>query len=249
MKHLLGYVIWNKVNMIEWIVDGIIHSFKPTAIDILFVLDDPKDGSDKKIRAEIKTRLKGFKCKVVVLKQDTGKFTCQNLMMKYCLENKYKSLIAPQDDQKVTDKKLISNINKVFDKYGETLGVIGLRDGFDFGYQNMISSEWSESPNSTVPRLKNGEAKECTLLNDGGLIYPLHLISKIGFNDVENYKTFYIEDDYCMKAKRSRFINVVMGNSLIHDGVRASMPTTHYNSNSISSADIETFKSKWICKT
>lgn len=244
MKHLLAYVIWNKVNMLEWLIDGIVDSFNPNDVDLLFVLDNPIDGTDTKLIELMGSKLNKFNVRLRTFNEETYKFPCQNMAMNVALAFGYKSVICPQDDQKITDKNLIANINKAFGLYGEKLGCIGFRDGFDYGYQNMISSEWSESTLSTRQRLNNGETKEVTLINDGGICYPLHLIKAIGYNDVETFKRFYIEDDYAQRGHNAGFINIVMGNSLIHDRTLSSVASTHYEGN-IGETDLKAFKAKW----
>lgn len=244
-KHLLGYVIWNKVKMLDWIADGILESFTSDQVDIIFVLDNPIDGTDEKLLEIINNKLKFYSCLIHIFKEETYKFPCQNWMMKYCIDNNYKSLIAPQDDQKIIDKNLISNIDNLYQAYKEKLGVIGLRDGFFFGYREMISSEWSESDYSKAPRLQNGQFIERPLLNDGGLIYFNHVIKKVGFNDVENFKRFYIEDDYCARAYYTHGLtNIVLGNNLIHDRSISSIASTHYNDNT-SFHDLQIFNDRW----
>jgi hypothetical protein len=244
MKHLLGYVIWNKERMLDWYADGIIESFSPEQVDVLFVLDGPYDGTDEKLPEVIERRLKDFKCTIKIFKEEKFKMPCQNWMMQYCIDNNYKSLIAPQDDQKFTDPNLIKNIENLYEKYGEKLGVIGLRDGFYFGYQNMISSDWSESVLSNQPRLKAGEYVERPLSNDGPIIYFNHVIKKIGFNDVENYKIFYIEDDYCARAHyENGLTNILLGNSLIHlknTAIASELYGRHYEIN-----DLKYFRERW----
>jgi hypothetical protein len=244
MKHLLGYVIWNKVSMLDWLADGIIESFTPDQVDVLFVLDGPYDGTDEKLPEVISRKLKDYKCTVKVFKKEKFKFPCQNWMMKYCIDSNYKSLIAPQDDQKFTDPKLIETIDGIFEKYGENLGVIGLRDGFYFGYQDMISSDWSESVLSKVPRLKAGEYVERPLMNDGPIIYFNHVIKKIGYNDVENFQVFYIEDDYCARAHYTNGLtNILLGNSLIHFKNTA-IASELYGKN-YEVKDLQTFRDRW----
>jgi hypothetical protein len=244
MKHLLGYVIWNKERMLDWLADGILESFTPDQVDILFVLDGPYDGTDVKLPEVIARKLSKYNCTIQVFKEETWKFPCQNWMMQYCIDNNYKSLIAPQDDQKFTDPKLIENIDNLFSKYGENLGVIGLRDGFFFGYQNMISSDWSESVLSKAPRLKAGEYVERPLMNDGPIIYFNHVIKKIGFNDVENYSVFYIEDDYCARAHYTNGLtNILLGNSLIHFKNTAIASDLYYKNYEVH--DLQTFRDRW----
>ena len=165
-------------------------------------------------------------------------------MMRYCRENNYKSLIAPQDDQKIVDKSLIYNIENLYFVYRETLGMVGLRDGFEFGYQGMISSEWSES-NFAKRRLSCGEFEMRPLLNDGPLIYFNHVIKKIGYHDVENYKKFYIEDDYTARAHYTYgLVNIVMGNNLVHDRTMSSVASKHYDDNA-GEEDLKTFNARW----
>lgn len=249
MKYLLAYVIWNKVNMLDWIVDGIVESFNPKDVDLLFVLDNPVDGSKEKLFFIQNEKLKNFNFIKQELYPEQYKFRCQNYAMKYTVEHNYKAVLMPQDDQKITDKNLISNIEKIINQYGDKLGLIGMRDGFNFGYGEMISSEWSESTLSTR-RLKNGEFAESKLLNDGGLIYTTELIKKIGYHDVETFKRFYIEDDYCARAHYDYGLtNIVMGNDLIHKKENASFNSDHYDEKKFfSQHDLHEFTKRWKSK-
>lgn len=249
MKHLLGYVIWNKVKMLDWLTDGIVESFSPDQVDLLFVLDNPTDGSTEKLLDICNSKLSKFKFEIKVFTEEKYKFPCQNWMMNYAVDNGYDTLIAPQDDQKITDEWLIDNINNVLREYGVNIGVIGLRDGFDFGYGNMFSSGWSESVLSAVDRLLNGEPIEVQLINDGPIVYPVSTIRNIGVNDVETFRRFYIEDDYAMRCHRAGLKNIVMGNNLIHTkvlshGVNASKASNHYENND-GELDMNAFKLKW----
>ncbi len=259
MKHLLGYVIWNKVNLLPWIIDGIVQSFTPEQIDIMFVLDDPKDGSDQALLNLIHSRLKPLGFTVIgiqVFDKPTYKFPCQNWMMDYAANkanfitgDRYKTLICPQDDQKIIDPDLIQNIDHLIDvEHIENVGVIGLRDGFStLDYTDMVSTHWSESNLSNIPRLDNGEYVNKRLINDGGIVYPITTIKKIGFNDVEHYKRFYIEVDYAARAHGLFGLkNYVLGNKLIHRNAsaEATFASDHYNSN-FGEIDLKTYKSKW----
>lgn len=229
--------------MLDWITDGIINSFNPEDVDLLFVLDNPTDGSAEKLSEICRTKLKGFQLDLHIFHDETFKFPCQNWMMEYVFVNGYKSLIAPQDDQKINDKNLIKNIDKIFDQYGDLLGCIGLRDGFEFGYHGMVSSKWSESE-YRQPRLENGEFKEVKLINDGPIIYPYTTIKTIGYNDIKTYKRFYIEDDYAQRCWSEGLKNIVLGNELFHQKLNCSKNTTHYSNND-SELDIKAFKNKW----
>jgi hypothetical protein len=245
MKHLVGYSIWNKAGAMPWLLGGIKETFTPDKVDLLFVLDNPIDGTDTELIDLLDREFKDWNHKVVVFNEEKFKFPIQNWMMRYCMEMEYKSLIAPQDDQRLTDPQLLPNLEKLFEVYGTALGCIGLRDGFGKGYSGMFSSTWSESVISTVPRLQIGEYREVEMLNDGPLIYPLHLIKAIGYNDITNFKWFYIEDDYCMRALEAGYKNIVMGNSLIHHKVRASFATIQYDNTEIVAADLAMLKQKW----
>lgn len=250
MKGLLAYIIWNKVNMLEWLTDGIVENFDPEKTDLLFILDNPIDGTDIKLKEILDTKLSKFKHIGHSYFEDTYKFPCQNMALKVCKDRNYDYVICPQDDQKITDKNLVENIENTIKLYGENLGVIGLRDGFDFGYGNMYSSEWSESVLSQEKRLSNGEVHSCLLLNDGGLVYTRKLIETIGFHDVDSYKRFFIEDDYCAKAHYDfGLTNILLGNDLIHRKENVSINTDHYDrSMNYEVGDMEAFKNKWLAK-
>jgi hypothetical protein len=244
MKDIVAYVIWNKVKMLDWIADGILESFSPERVDILFVLDNPTDGTEVKLEAIIKEKLSNFKTAVKIFDTETYKFPCQNFAMDTALIMGYRSVICPQDDQKITDPDLLKNIDKLFGEYEEKLGVVGLRDGFDFGYGNMVSSAWSESVLSKVLRLVPGEYREVQLINDGPIIYPTKVINKIGYNDVTTFRRFYIEDDYALRANQNGFKNIVLGKNLIHKKENASKSSTHYDNND-GALDMAAFKNKW----
>ncbi len=230
--------------MIDCIVDGIIESFTPEQVDIYFVLDHPTDGTAERIYKACQISLKAFDTTTFHTQTETFKFPCQNRILNRVVDMNYKAAICPQDDQKITDKKLIGNINNVFNIYGDKLGVIGLRDGFRMNYADMVSSEWSESTMTKAPRLGNGVFAERPLLNDGGLIYFQHVINKVGLHDVNSYERFYIEDDYCARSNNAGLKNIVMGNSLIHDRTISGVTSTNYD-NDRPARDAKTFKDRW----
>lgn len=244
MKHLLGYVIWNKAEMIEWLFDGILFSFLPHEVDLVFVLDNPNEETRKSFW-EHRKKLAGFNVfEYFTDEKTTYKFPCQNILLQYAFKHsdKYKTLICPQDDQKIMDESLIKHLDATL-SYLPNIGVIGLRDGFDFGYKNMFSSEWSES-SYNQERLAPGFIRPVQLINDGPIIYPIETIKKIGPHDVESYYRFYIEDDYCMKCNAAGLQNFVMGNNLIHDRSMSSIASDHYSSN-YGELDLATFRKKW----
>ncbi len=258
-KHLLGLVIWNKVNLLDWIADGIAESFKPEQVDLYFVLDHSTDGTREKLFELVKTKLKHFNTLGFFdfMMHDTYKFPCQNNAMMQAIKdgNEYQTLICPQDDQKITDPNLIANIEALLacPCHGgnpENVGIIGLRDGFtDLSYSDMVSSEWSESTLGKE-RLGNGAFVAKRLINDGGICYPISTIKKIGLNDVQSYIRFYIECDYAARCHAAGLTNYVMGNSLIHskileEGKHASTASDHYNDNKVGENDLKSFLTKW----
>jgi len=171
------------------------------------------------------------------------------MAMKYALDNGYRTLIAPQDDQKVTDPNLVANIERLLNYAGDdNIGCIGLRDGFnDLSYKEMASSEWSESTFPGQVRLPNGAFMPRRLINDGGIVYPTTTIKKAGYNDVERYKRFYIECDYAARCHAAGLRNYVMGNSLIHRNAHAeaTFGSTHYLDPKIGENDLKTYQRKW----
>ncbi len=244
MKHLLGYVIWNKASMIKWLLEGISDSFDPVKVDLAFVFDDPTDGSFSVFSENIDL-VKDFKVVYTnITRNPYYKFPCQNMLMDFAQQEyrKYISLICPQDDQRITDPDFVYNLEYLL-RSEKNVGIIGCRDGFDFGYGNMVSSEWSESEYDQ-PRIKRGDYRRVSLINDGPIIYPLSTINKVGKHDVETYHRFYIEDDYGMLCNAEGLTNYVMGNSLIHDRQKSSLASDHYSSN-FGEQDLIKFREKW----
>lgn len=133
--------------MMNWLCSGILKSFpNKTQTDIYFLLDNPIDGTDQLFEdGTINRILTGFNVKVTyhyANPLEQFKFHLQNIGLKYGFDNGYEWIICPQDDQKIEDPFLLTNIQKLKERW--KIGLIGGRDGFNYlDYKNASGSLFS----------------------------------------------------------------------------------------------------------
>lgn len=244
MKSLIAYVIWNKHDMISWLCSGILKSFKPNEVDIYFLLDNPIDGTDQLFEdGTVHSILKGFNVKWTyhyANPETQFKFHLQNIALQYGLDNGYEWVICPQDDQKIEDPFLLSNL-KILDNNG----LVGGRDGFDaLDYKDGCGSLFSHPVGPGYTWLLNGDFRHMKYLNDGPLCYHHTTIKRIGLHD-EKFKVFMSELDYCRRCTEMGLRNHVLGMSVVHEKFGTFRSNLYYERHNYSKLDADYFKSKW----
>lgn len=198
----------------RWLIEGIIENIDPARCDLIFFFSNCEDDSKKNFE-ENKHLLSQFKLEVIEQNgKDLWELDNHNVIMKMFMDRpEYACLICPQDDNRINGKTLLDDLEKLFSVYGTTLGLVGGRDGYDFGYNNMAGSKHSRSTLKEKD-LENGEWMECKSVNGGPMIYFRHVISMIGFNCEQN--KMYAMDDYALRCGQAGLQNVVMGTDMIH---------------------------------
>jgi hypothetical protein len=218
MKFTIGYTVWNKVDMVSWLLEGIINTFSPADTEVVFHFDACTDGSDAAFDSLVPywlMRRGGFRPEQIhkiVSRAEVREVGGHNALMHWFMERQGQFLIVAQDDQQLKSPPC-PFIEKLAKTYGKDLGLIGGRDGYGVGYTNFTGSQWSES--AVQHRLGHGEFVALPYMNSGPIVYNARLISEVGFLD-EEYRAYYVWDDYGHRALQKGFVNGVMGMDLIH---------------------------------
>jgi hypothetical protein len=208
-KFTIGYSIHNKAHMIEEIVAGLANNISEEPIaDYIFIFDGCTDDSED-IFDHFSKSLKGNVRKIKT--DNIFQLRTNNLLMK---EFNSDFLIIFQDDMVLKDRNMLNNILRIQNIYKDKLGIIGCRDGFEFGYKNMYGSPFSKS---TRKILDIGNFMEKDIVNVGPIIVTKKLISLVGYFDKIYGVGGYEEMEYSLKCKHwHNLTNVVLGIDLIH---------------------------------
>ena len=177
MTFTIGYPIHNKGYMMDEIIDGLVYSIDQSKYDVKykFIFDGCTDNTKESYEKE-KNKLKN--CEYIET-DNLFQLRTNNLLMK---DFDTDFLIIFQDDMVLKDTAFLDNILILHEKYGDQLGIVGCRDGFDAGYSNMSSAYFSEST-VIVERLCSGEYREKMMVNIGPLVLTKNLVEKMGYFD------------------------------------------------------------------
>ncbi len=122
----------------------------------------------------------------------------------------FHTMIVWQDDQQVRGFRLLDDLDSLRAQYGDSLGLVGGRDGFLPGYGDMASNAHTPSGLSKMI-LNPGEHARRPILNRGPVIYPRHVVEKVGAIDLLNFPMWHAEADYSARCHKAGFVNVVLG--------------------------------------
>jgi hypothetical protein len=126
------------------------------------------------------------------------------------LPGDFHTMIVWQDDQQVRGKRLLDDLDSLRTQYGESLGLVGGRDGFLPGYGDMASNAHTPSGLSKMI-LNPGEHAKRPILNRGPVIYPRHVVERVGAIDLLNFPMWHAEADYSARCYKAGFVNIVLG--------------------------------------
>lgn len=217
MTFTIGYPIYNKGHMLDEIVSGLVYSIDQNKYDIKykFIFDGCTDDS-KEVFEKERIKLKNIE---TIDTSNLFQLRTNNILIKN-FDTDF--LIIFQDDMVLRDPKFLDNILKVYEIYGDKLGIIGCRDGFDETLSNMYGSEFSgsyqfgELYGGRRIVLKSGEYKEKMMINIGPIIFTKKLVEKMGCFD-ETYDCGGLEEmEYSLKCTLEGLKTIVMGVDLIH---------------------------------
>lgn len=213
MKPYIHYNIWNKEQHIKHILKGI-NKFvdRNSFIDITF--ENPQDNSVGEFENLKSKYLEGYNFSSLIVSEKYRLKNANNAMRRF-MQSDCDFFLTPQDDQWIQDSGLIDNISNIYRKESN-VGLIGLRDGFNYNFSNMISSHFSEKTGGTIRWLKSGEYAKVQAINDGAMIINKDAINRVGYFDAENFNAFYIEMDYSARCNKAGLSNFVLGAELVH---------------------------------
>lgn len=212
MKGYLHYNIWNKESHVEWILRSI-NYFIPKDTIIDFSFESCTDSSISIFNQYKDIYLKQYH---VIYTETDIKYRMKNFneAIKRFLNTDCDFIVSPQDDQFIQDANIMENLINIF-KSNNNVGLIGMRDGFTFNYENYYSSHFSFKTDFFKKWLKSGEYINVKNLNDGPLALSRETIEKVGLFD-DDMNVFYIENDYCARCLKAGLSNYVMGVELLH---------------------------------
>jgi hypothetical protein len=218
MRHVIAYSVYNKVDMIAWLLDGVVRNFNPKTTEVVFHFDVCADDSIKAFSSMTDFWLtnRGFKWRVLVADQTKPQLReigGHNAILRYCIDATDAQFITIAQDDQHFNQPVEEHIEALAKAFGDKLGMIGGRDGYDWGYHRFTGSFWSES--ALQERLKHGEWRERPCMNTGPLVYNRKVVEAIGYQD-ENFVAYYAWDDYALRAIKAGFINLVLGMDVTH---------------------------------
>lgn len=217
MKHAIGYPIWFKPDMVDWIIDGIVKNIDPARAVINFYFDG-NDPESLESFEKHKHLLEGFDYVQTGDAREIFENGCHNVFLKWFMDQTDADILTiPQDDNKFVGPTILDDLETVAAKFGDKLGYVGMRDGYGIRYSNFTSSPWSGSDKTAGGgRIPVGEFRECMLMNPGPLCYPRHLVNAIGAIDT-HYDGWYWWDDYAFKSWDAGFTNILLSTDLLHE--------------------------------
>lgn len=204
----VGYPIYNKGHMIDEIVNGLVSSIDQEKYDVkyTFIFDGCTDNS-KEVFEKEKVKLKNVE---TIDTQNLFQLKTNNILIKNFSTD---FLVIFQDDMVLQDVNFLDNIIKIYEIYGDKLGIIGCRDGFGPGFSNMHGSVFSES--RRIP-IKSGEFMEKMMINIGPIVFTKELVKKMGAFDEVYGKGSMEEEEYSLKCGLRGLKNILLGVDLIH---------------------------------
>ena len=239
-KYLTAYAVWNKEDAVVPILKGIAKSIKPIESDLLFVFDGCTDNSFENYRKNVLT---DYINNYIINVEEQYEFKCHNQILTYAKEHGYDATIIFQDDHILDHRNLIDHIDKILDKYGDSIGIIGGRDGFNMLYHYAVGSSWSEPKENRIRDLAPGEFCEMKCINFGPAIYAKSTVTKIGLLDTNSFTFFQADLDYSCRSLATNLKNVVMGTNLKHEKIgKVSASKVYYDN--ISAKDSASYNRK-----
>lgn len=241
LRYMIGYPVWNKADMILWMIQGITQHFSPGRISVRFHFDLCSDDSVvvfETLESQF-LRSKGFDSAGSGSTTSRREVGCHNDLLKIFMDSNADVLVVPQDDQRFNCDHL-PMLDNLFESL-PFIGLLGGRDGYERGYAQMKSSPFSVSASQ---KLSVGTWAECSFLNSGPVIYTRRLVEKVGLLD-EDFYAFYVWDDYAARARSLGFKSAVLSMDMTHMKFGRLALSGFYKDTSIGARDLERMHSKW----
>ncbi len=202
MTYTFGYTIFNKANLIPRIIGGI-KDILDENDEAVFLFDACSDNSLEVFEKE-KEALKCSVTKIISL-EELFETKANNKILRTASRD---IVVLFQDDMILQDSKFKEKISRIVEKYGDSLGLLGGRTGYETDGQPdnprkqlKRVSNWEHLERQYGYRLKEGEFLERTLLNRGPLVFTKSLLKQVGLLDEIFEPQWQDEVDYCCRAQ------------------------------------------------
>lgn len=212
MKAMIGYGVFQKPDMLEWYLTGIAENF-PVETQVEFYFEAAKDLDHLQFEGAAIRHLAPRYWRYSWGEDHILEHGVHRLLIERFMATDCDVLIIPQDDNRF-QRPLLPDLERLWEQYGTQLGWISGRDGYGFGYSNMVCSPFSDS-NSTKTKLPIGDHREVTLMNTGPVVYFRHVIERVGMPDPD--MAWYWWDDFSLKCHTAGLKNILLSMDCLHE--------------------------------
>lgn len=258
MRHLVAYNFWNKRDMLHLAMAGILTTYNMEEDTIVFVLDGCTDDSLSVFKNIVGKMLFGWDVRCIISNKEQYEIQHTIILQKMCLDENFDSLHFFHDDTLITGVSFRRDVEIVMNEYGNSLGVIGGRDGFMDRYTGRVSSYWSTtihpameyeghlvSKDDGIKILPPGKYEEVLFVNNGPIVYPRDTIDKMGYLD-ERFFFHYFDEDYCFRCGSNGLKNILLGTEMCHVKLGRLTASKIYDDR-YKVIDSTTLRRKWEC--
>jgi hypothetical protein len=222
MKHMIGIGWWGKPLMVEKTLVDMARNLDPTRASIVVLFDDYGPHQPLSMQSYdafnnlAPVILKDFDWRGYTSTNEILECGCHNWLIDHFMKRKECDVLTcPQDDNRFLGNTYLDDLERVMAQYGDRIGYIGCRDGYNLRYSDFISSPWSNSDNARA-KLPVGQFVERQMINPGPLVYTRSCVEKIGKLD-PSYNAWYWWDDYALRAQHAGLVNGLLSTDLAHE--------------------------------
>jgi hypothetical protein len=213
LKAFVGVSVFGKEEMLHWMLTGIQSSFPPGTV-VHFYFEACKDKSEENFLKHVDSVLGSeYPWSYSGSPDHILEHGAHRLLISKFMETDCDYIVIPHDDNRFLSNQIPKQIETVIETYTESLGWISCRDGYDFGYRDMISSQFSSSDKARA-KLDHGQWAERTMMNTGPVIYTRKLINKVGLPDPD--MAWYWWDEYALRCHHAGLKNILLGMDCAH---------------------------------
>lgn len=202
MNFTFGYTIFNKAHLIPKIVFGIknVLGEEDEAVFLFDACTDDSLETFKKVR-------RFLRCKVTIVVSPLELFETKanNRILKIASKD---IIVLFQDDMILEDPEMKEKILRVVEKYGDSLGLLGARSGYEWDgkpdYPPKIYkkvSNWEHLRKQYGRPMREGEFFHKTILNRGPIVFTRSLLDEVGYLDETFAPQWLDEVDYCCRSQ------------------------------------------------
>lgn len=211
---MVGVGVFDKVDMIGWMLEGIRDNFDPSQTEVVFFFEACTDESESEFDRLAPIVLEGWRCSKGASEDHINEVGVHCWLIDRFMESACEALIIPHDDNRFT-RPLVPDLRKLRDRYGDSLGWISGRDGHGIGYADMCCSPFSKSTGAPMRALEIGTWEEVLMMNTGPVVYFRHVVEKVGKPDVS--LPWYNWSDYSLRCHHAGLKNILLSMDCLHE--------------------------------